>query len=734
MSTLNIVDASISSLQAALTSRSITSVSLASLYLLRIAAYDTRGPTLNSIILLNPDVFTEAAASDTRRLAGKVLGPLDGIPYTVKDSYKVKGLTVASGSEAFRDLVAGEDAFTVRMLRDAGAVLIGKTNMPPMAAGGMQRGVYGRSESPYNADYLPAAYASGSSNGSAVSTAASFCAFSMAEETVSSGRSPASNNSLVAYTPSRGIISIRGNWPLYPTCDVIVPHTRTVEDLLTLLDVLVVEDEVVEGDFWRSQPFVKIPRPDSIRPASGTFLSLQDPESLKGKRIGVSKMHIGLQDSSPAARPVHTHPDVLKLWETAKATLESLGATIVSADFPLITNYENHGLETTMNVSGAPPDWATHERSTLLAYAWADFLAANGDINIPSAKEVNTNKIFPRSIEEIQWKYSEIANLVGYDSIFSLLSTRKPGEAVHDITGCQQALHALEAARKRDLEDWMHTFNLDFIVFPANGDVCRSDSDTKDESAKHSWLNGVKYSNGNRALRHLGVPSVTVPMGKMEGNGMPVGLTFIGRAYDDAEILLAAGAFEREAERRGQGRVVPGRMPGLENDEILLRDGRRSRKNVDEDGSKGELPVLEITHASIQPLPSPSISTASTSPSRLRIKFSGTASLPSSSPFPSYIPSPSSSSTHPPSPIHLQIHISGIIYPSIPISSHGTWSFTQEIDGPPEIEARFETKARVLRDGVMVVVIARCGEGGAGREAGVLRVLFKDGGGGGGGE
>ena len=131
MSTLNIVDASIATLQAALSSHSITSVSLVSLYLLRIAAYDTRGPTLNSIIFLNPDVFAEAAASDARRLAGKGLGPLDGIPYTVKDSYKVKNLTVASGSEAFRDLVATEDAFTVRKLREAGAVLIGKTNMPP---------------------------------------------------------------------------------------------------------------------------------------------------------------------------------------------------------------------------------------------------------------------------------------------------------------------------------------------------------------------------------------------------------------------------------------------------------------------------------------------------------------------------------------------------------------------------------------------------------------------------
>ncbi|PVH83730.1 amidase signature enzyme [Cadophora sp. DSE1049] len=708
MSTLNIVDASIASLQAALSSHSITSVSLVSLYLLRIAKYDTRSPTLNSIILLNLDVFTEAAASDARRLAGKTLGPLDGIPYTVKDSYKVKGLTVASGSEAFRDLVAGEDAFTVRRLREAGAVLIGKTNMPPMAAGGMQRGLYGRSESPYSANHLPAAYASGSSNGSAASTAASFCAFSMAEETVSSGRSPASNNSLVAYTPSRGIISIRGNWPLYPTCDVIVPHTRTVEDLLTLLDVLVVEDEVVEGDFWRTQPFVNVPRPEIIRPSSGSFLTLQDPVALKGKRIGVPKMYIGLQDSSPSARHVHTHPDVLKLWETAKATLESLGATIIPVDFPLVTKYENHGLETTMNVPGLPADWAQHERSTLLAYAWADFLSSNGDVNIPSAKEVDTSKIFPRSIDEVQWKYSEIANLVGYDSIFSSLNTRKPGEAVHDIPGCQQALLALEAARERDLEDWMLTLGLDLLVFPANGDVCRSDSDTNDESAKRSWLNGVKYSNGNRALRHLGVPSVTVPMGKMEGCGMPVGLTFIGKAYDDGMLLCAAGAFEGEAGRRGEGRVVPGRTPRLGSDEIALSGGGRAGEKAVELEAGGKLPVLEVTHASTHAV------TSSAPAPHLLLKLAGTATLSSSS--------PSSSSPHSSSP-HLEIHINGIIYPNIPIDSHGNWSFEKEIEGPPEIKERFKTKARVPRDGVFVVVLARCGDKGGGREAGVMKVL-----------
>ena len=208
----DVVEASITDLADALSAGTVTSVGLVVRYLNRIAFYDRRGIRLNSTPVLNPEMFAEARASDVRRARGETLGPLDGIPYTAKDSYMVRGLTVAAGSPAFQNLVATADAFAIGRLRAAGAVLIGLTNMPPMANGGMQRGVYGRAESPYNADYLTAAFASGSSNGSGTATSASFSAFGMGEETWSSGRAPASNNGLVAYTPSRGVISATGRW------------------------------------------------------------------------------------------------------------------------------------------------------------------------------------------------------------------------------------------------------------------------------------------------------------------------------------------------------------------------------------------------------------------------------------------------------------------------------------------------------------------------------------------
>jgi amidase len=205
----DVVEAGIAQLRRALEDGSVTSEELVRRYLERIDAYDRNGPRLNALVVMNPDALADARASDQRRAHGQTLGPLDGIPYTAKDSYLAKGLTAAAGAHAFEHLVAQRDAFTIERLRTAGAVLIGLTNMPPMANGGMQRGVYGRAESPYNRDYLTSAFGSGSSNGSGTATAASFAAFGLGEETWSSGRAPATNNALCAYTPSRGHLGAR---------------------------------------------------------------------------------------------------------------------------------------------------------------------------------------------------------------------------------------------------------------------------------------------------------------------------------------------------------------------------------------------------------------------------------------------------------------------------------------------------------------------------------------------
>ncbi|KAK7413361.1 hypothetical protein QQX98_007738 [Neonectria punicea] len=547
MAPVNIVEATIDDLQVALSSGALTSVELVAHYLRRIARYDCRGITLNSIPVLNQHVFDDAAASDDRRASGTPVRPLEGIPYTVKDSYKVKGMTVASGSPAFKDLVATEDAFTVSAIRAEGGVLIGRTNMPPMAYGGMQRGIYGRAESPYNPDYLAAAFVSGSSNGSAVSTAASLAAFGMGEETVSSGRSPASNNSLVAYTPSRGCISIRGNWPLYPTCDVIIPHTRTMQDMLLLLEVITAQDPSTKGDFWRDQPFIALPRPWGTTPRETIFRDIAlSTATLKGLRLAVPAMYIGGLPPK-GATPVTTSLEVIKLWEQAKAQLEALGAEVVVVpDFPVVTAYENPELL----VEGStrlPENWHWTERGPLVAHGWDQFLRDNQDPKIPDLTCVDEFNIYPQRMRT----EAELKHLPANNSIhWGRLATYVRDSPMYQTKNLGSALKALEDLRKKLLDGYLDQFHCDCFVFPAAGDVGAADADVDDASAAHAWQNGVFYSNGNRALRHLGVPSITVPMGIIDDKQMPMGLTFAGRGYDDANILKWAHAFGKKTNMR----------------------------------------------------------------------------------------------------------------------------------------------------------------------------------------
>ena len=562
MTALHLVEASIAELRAALERGVVTSVELVGAYLRRISYYDRHGITLNAVPVLDPQMFESAAASDRRRREGKVLSPLDGIPYTAKNSYRVKGLTVAAGSPAFERLVAGDDAFTIERLRAAGAVLIGLTNMPPMANGGMQRGVYGRAESPYNGDYLTAAFASGSSNGSGTATAASFAAFGLGEETWSSGRAPASNNGLVAYTPSRGVISVRGNWPLVPTMDVVVPHTRNVDDLLELLDVIVADDPTPRGDFWRVQPWLKIPASSKLRPKS--YKDIAAAGSLRGMRLGVPRMYIGRD--TKADRPIETRPSVLALWEQAARELESLGARVIEVDFPVVSNYERDrpGARSMVDRGLVPKGFAEHELGLLCAWAFDDFLHSNADPALKDLASVDANKIFPSPPGALPDRYGDDAGLGFYVDL-----AKKGLLPLAEIPDMEMGIRGLEATRRIDFEDWMDALKLDAVVFPAVADVGKADADVNETSADLAWRNGTWVANGNLVWRHLGIPTVTVPMGIMADIGMPVGMTIAGKAYDDTRLLRCAAEFDRSARLR----AAPPRTPVLPDDVFVARAG-----------------------------------------------------------------------------------------------------------------------------------------------------------------
>jgi amidase len=585
MTNLHLVEASIADLRHALEAGTATSVELVGAYLRRIAHYDRHGIALNAVPVINPRMLDEAAASDRRRREGATLGPLDGIPYTAKDSYKVAGLTVAAGSPAFEHLIANEDAFTIARLRAGGAVLIGLTNMPPMANGGMQRGVYGRAESPYNADYLTAAFASGSSNGSGTATAASFAAFGLGEETWSSGRAPASNNALVAYTPSRGVISVRGNWPLVPTMDVVVPHARSVPDMLELLDAIVADDAQTRGDFWRMQPWIELPKSSALRPQSYAALALQG--ALKGKRLGVPRMYIG-RDSG-AERPFETRASVLDLWRQAARDLEKLGAEVVEVDFPVVSNYERDrpGAKTMVERGLVPQAFAEREIWDLSIWSWDDFLRANADPAIPDLASVDGPKIFPQPPGTLPDRYGDD----GFD-LAEYVERAKQGVTPFEVIPMLEAgLKGLEATRRIDFEDWLGAHLLDAVVLPAVADVGPADADVNEASAALAWRNGTWVANGNLVWRHLGIPTVTVPMGSMADIGMPVGLTFAGKAYDDVGLLRMAGDYERATQRR----TSPPRTPALADDVFVERPASSAAGKAGEAAPGAEPDELAIT-------------------------------------------------------------------------------------------------------------------------------------------
>lgn len=565
----NVVEASIADLREALASGDVTAVELVELYFARMDRFDTATTEtkLNAVVVRNELALTEAAESDRRRAAGKTLSPLDGIPYTAKDNYMVKGLTIAAGSPAFTELVAQKDAFVIERLRAAGAICIGLTNMPPMANGGMQRGAYGRAESPYNEKFLTAPFASGSSNGSGTATTASFASFGLGTETWSSGRGPATNNSLCAFTPSLGYISVRGMFPLVPTQDVVVPQTRTMADMLELLNVIVDDDDTTRGDFWREQPWIQLPQSSQLRPQDFTMLGMSTEAAgsyLAGKKFGIPKMYInkdpeqgtgdGKGMGGSTGQKIVTRQSVVDAWEATRKKLESLGAHVIEVDFPAVTNYEGDrpGAPKLNNRGLVSPEYLESEIVDLCAWAWNDYLVANNDPALNSLADVDGSKIFPHPEGALPDRF------YGFDD--DLASYPKwvkdhPDLKLTDIPHMESGLKGLRETYRLDVQVWMDELELDAVLMPTVADIGPADMDVNENSADLGWRNGVWVANGNIAMRHLGIPSVTIPMGFLNDIGMPIGLTISGRAFTDNELLRLGCAIEAVHPQR----VIPPR-------------------------------------------------------------------------------------------------------------------------------------------------------------------------------
>jgi Asp-tRNA(Asn)/Glu-tRNA(Gln) amidotransferase A subunit family amidase len=305
-----VYEASMAELQEALAAQRVTSAELVDAYLARIAAYDQAGPRLNALIRVNPRARAEAAALDAERAAGAVRGPLHGIPILLKDNFDFVGLPTTGASLAFAGLMPPDDGFQVRKLREAGAIVLGKTNLHELAAGILTiSSLGGQTLNPYH----PARNPGGSSGGTGAAVAASFAALGWGSDTCGSIRIPAAHNALVGLRPTKGLSSIDGVIPLSHSQDVAGPLARTVTDLATALDATIGSDP--------ADPATRALIDRSL-PRFGLALR---PDALRGARLGVLTGYFG---SAAEDR------EVADIVRRALEQMKAQGAEVIEIAFP----------------------------------------------------------------------------------------------------------------------------------------------------------------------------------------------------------------------------------------------------------------------------------------------------------------------------------------------------------------------------------------------------------------
>ncbi|MEM7348790.1 MAG: amidase, partial [Chloroflexota bacterium] len=467
-------------------------------YLSQIEALDKQGPAVNAIIELNPDALAIADALDKERETTGIRGPLHGIPILLKDNIDTadKMMTTA-GSLALIGSIADQDAFLVQQLRQAGAIILGKTNLSEWAnfrssrstSGWSSRG--GQTRNPYILDRNPC----GSSSGSAVAVAANFCAGAIGTETDGSIVCPASFNGIVGVKPTLGLISRSGIIPIAHSQDTAGPMTRTVQDAAILLGALTGDD----------------PQDNATQESEGNaytdYTQFLDKNGLQGARIGVARNYFGRDERVDA------------IITQAIETMKQLGAEIVD---PANLDISDQ-LEKT-------------EYEVLLYEFKADlnqYLAGLG----PNAPV--------RSIDDvIAFNEQHRDRVMPFFEQEEFLQAQKKGSLTDE--GYLQALQANHRlTRTEGIDKTMDTYQLDAIVAPTNGPSHLTDLVTG---------NGSVISSSSSAAV-AGYPNITVPAGYI--HGLPVGISFLARAYQEPALLKFAFAFEQETQIRQAPQFLP---------------------------------------------------------------------------------------------------------------------------------------------------------------------------------
>ncbi|MEM6838020.1 MAG: amidase family protein, partial [Cyanobacteria bacterium P01_C01_bin.120] len=332
--TFDLQTATVEDMQAAMEAEALTSEELVQLYLNRIAAYEDEGPAINALITINPDALETAIAMDEARAQGEIMGPLHGIPIILKDNYDTADLPTTAGSDVLAEAIPPDDAFVVQRLREAGAIILGKSNMSEFAASYGRLGyssLGGLTLNPYNLGRD----ASGSSSGTAAAIAANFAALGTGSDTAGSIRGPSAVTGLVGIKPTMGLVSRDGIVPLTLSFDMAGPMARTVTDAAIALGIMAGPDPA-DPRTAESEPYI-----------IEDYTEFLDETALDGARIGLVTDFLG------------GNAEVDALTDSAVAQLEALGATVVMIDLP-------ESVENTWSYMG--PAWDNEFKPQIEAY------------------------------------------------------------------------------------------------------------------------------------------------------------------------------------------------------------------------------------------------------------------------------------------------------------------------------------------------------------------------------
>lgn len=482
----SIEEATIADIHAALKSGRITCRALVTKYLRRIDAFDKNGPALNAIVVVNPEALNEADRLDKQAAQGTVAGPLHCIPTIVKDNFETIGLQSANGSLSLAGFVSTKDAFQVKKIKEAGAIVLAKSNMAEWAFTPyetLSSILPGYTKNPYALDRVTA----GSSGGTAAAVAASFGAVGLGSDTGNSIRGPSSHQALVGIRSTWGLTSRAGVMPLNLLADVAGPMARTVADAVAVFQVITGEDP--------ADPVTTASRGRAGENYANALVS----DGLRDARIGILRQ---------AYERDSTDPEIVSVFMQAIEDLRRAGATMVDPA-------RVEGLDKIRRQQGVGSCMG-------FKYDINRYLASHGDrIPVKSLTEVVKSGRFHPTVQR------------------RLEQAEQGSENGPDTPACKAETEYRDQVRAAVLAS-MDALKLDAFVYPTWSNPPRLIGD----------LNTPHGDNSQFFSPTTGFPSIQVPMGYTRGRQLPAGITFFGRAWSESTLIKLAYGYEQITRHR----------------------------------------------------------------------------------------------------------------------------------------------------------------------------------------